>query len=79
MQCSVCKKNPAIIFANKIDENGKNTLEGFCYNCAKQKGINPLEVLAKQSAVLEGDNVNLEEMTSQFEDIFKDLARKFKC
>lgn len=74
MQCSICKKNTAIIFINKQDENGNTTLEGFCYNCAKEKGINPLEVLAKQSMALEGDNINLEEMTGQFEDIFKDLT-----
>ncbi len=77
MQCSNCKKNVAIIFINKTDEKGNSSLEGYCYNCAKEKGINPLEVLAKQSMALEGDNINLEEMTSQFEDIFKDLANNF--
>ena len=74
MLCSVCKKNTAIIFVNKQDEKGEQSLEGFCYNCAKEKGINPLDVLAKQSTVLEGDSVNLEDMTAQFETIFKDLT-----
>lgn len=74
MQCSVCKKNTAIIFVNNQDQEGNTTLEGFCYNCAKEKGINPLEVLAKQSVALEGDSMNLDEMTNQFEDIFKDLT-----
>lgn len=74
MQCCVCKKNTAIIFVNKLDEKGNNTLEGFCYNCAKEKGINPLDVLAKQSMALDGDHINLEEMSGQFEDIFKDLT-----
>ena len=74
MLCSVCKKNTAIIFTNKQNEKGENSLEGFCYNCAKEKGINPLEVLAKQSTILEGDNINLEDMTAQFETIFKDLT-----
>ena len=74
MLCSVCKKNTAIIFVNKQNEKGEQSLEGFCYNCAKEKGINPLEVLAKQSTVLEGDPVNLEDMTAQFETIFKDLT-----
>ena len=75
MQCSVCKKNPAIIFVNKQDSEGNNKLEGFCYNCAKQKGINPLETLANQSMALEADNINLDDMASQFEDIFKDLTQ----
>lgn len=74
MLCSVCKKNTAIIFVNGKDDSGEDKLEGFCYNCAKKKGINPLEVLSKQSSILEGDNVNLEDMTSQFETIFKDLT-----
>lgn len=74
MLCSICNKNVAIIFTNKKDENGKTSLEGFCYNCAKEKGINPLEVLSEQANLLEKDNVNLEEMTSQFEEIFKDLT-----
>ncbi len=74
MLCSICKKNPAIIFVNDKNDNGEDKLEGFCYNCAKEKGINPLEVLSKQSTILEGDKVNLEDMTSQFETIFKDLT-----
>ncbi len=75
MLCSVCKKNTAIIFVNGKDDKGNDKLEGFCYNCAKQKNINPLEVLSKQSTILEGDKINLEDMTNQFEDIFKDLTQ----
>lgn len=74
MLCSICKKNTAIIFVSKENSNSEDKLEGYCYNCAKEKGINPLDVLAKQSTALEGDNINLEDMTSQFEDIFKDLT-----
>ena len=70
MICSVCNKNTAVVFLNKI-ENGKKTVEGLCYNCAKEKGINPLEVLAKQSNLSEE---NLEDMSKQFEDIFNDIS-----
>ncbi len=73
MLCSECNQNPAILFYKKI-ENGKETMEGYCYNCAKKKGINPNEVLYKQNEILSKDNVNLEDMTKQFETIFKDLA-----
>ena len=72
MLCSVCNKNTAVIFINKI-ENGKNTVEGLCYNCAKEKGINPLEVLAKQSNLSEEE---LNDMSSQLENIFNDLIKK---
>ena len=73
MLCSECNKNPAILFYKKI-ENGKESMEGYCYDCAKKKGINPNEVLAKQNAILSNDKVNLSDMTEQFESIFKDLA-----
>ena len=73
MLCSECNKNPAILFYKKI-ENGKESLEGYCYNCAKAKGIDPNEVLYKQNEILSKDNVNLNDMTKQFETIFKDLA-----
>ena len=70
MLCSVCNKNTAVIFLNKI-ENGKSSVEGLCYNCAKEKGINPLEVLAKQSNLSEDE---LNDMSSQLENIFNDIT-----
>ncbi len=73
MLCSECNKKPAILFYKKI-ENGKETMEGYCYDCAKKKGIDPTEVLAKQSDILSKDKMNLSDMTKQFETIFKDLA-----
>ena len=73
MLCSECNKNPAILFYKKI-ENGKETLEGYCYDCAKKKGINPTEVLTNQNDILAKDKLNIGDMTKQFETIFKDLA-----
>ena len=73
MLCSVCKKNAAILFYNKV-ENGKETMEGLCYDCAKKKGINPLDVLSKQSDLLNKDKINLNDMSKQLETVFKDLA-----
>ena len=70
MICSVCNKNTAVVFINKI-ENNKKTVEGLCYNCAKEKGINPLEVLAKNANI---SNEELEDMSSQFENILKDFS-----
>ena len=70
MLCSVCKKNTAVVFINKIKDN-KNQLEGLCYDCAKKKGINPLDVLAKQANLSDDD---LDNMSKQFENIFKDLS-----
>ena len=73
MICSECKKNPAILFYEKI-YNGKSTMEGLCYDCAKKKGIDATEVLAKQQDLLSKDKINLADMNKQLENIFKDFA-----
>ena len=73
MLCSECNKNPAILFYKKI-ENGKESLEGYCYDCAKKKGINPTQVLTDQNNILSKDKININDMTQQFETLFKDLA-----
>ena len=75
MLCSLCNKNVAVIFINKV-ENGNSSLEGFCYSCAKQKGINPLETLAKQANLTDD---NLEDISKQFEDIFKDISQNISA
>jgi len=60
----------AVIFTKKIDDDNAG-MEGLCYTCAKEKGINPLEVLAKQANMSESD---LTDMSKQFESIFEDLS-----
>ena len=71
MLCSDCKKNNAVVFVNKKDTDGKNTLEGYCYDCAKKRGINPIDSLMKQANISEDD---LNNMTEQFESMFKDMS-----
>jgi len=73
MICSECNKNPAVIFYEKTDD-GKKTLAGLCYDCAKKKGIDATEVLARQQDILSKDKINLNDMNKQLESIFKDLA-----
>ena len=71
MLCSDCKKNNAVVFVNKKDNDGKNTLEGYCYDCAKKRGINPIDSLMKQANLSEDD---LNNMSQQFESMFKDMS-----
>ena len=75
MLCSKCKKNTAIIFINDINKEGKESIKGLCYECAKSEGIDALEVLAKQNDILGKDVVNLQDFSGQFENIFKDLSK----
>ena len=60
----------AVIFTKKIDGDN-SSMEGLCYNCAKELGINPLEVLAKQANLSEEE---LDDMSKQFENLFDDLS-----
>ena len=70
MLCSVCNKNTAVVFVNKV-EDGQKSVEGYCYNCAKEKGINPLEALAKNANI---SNAELEDMPTQIESLLKDFS-----
>ncbi len=64
--CSVCKKNTAVVFVNKIVD-GKPSIEGLCLACAKKKGINPLASMMKQYGASDED---IENMNEQFNEIF---------
>ena len=70
MLCSNCHKKMAVIFTKKIDGE-KSQVEGLCYDCAKEKGINPLEVLAKQANLSEDE---LNDISNQFENLFEDIS-----
>ncbi len=78
MLCSECNKNTAIIFISNTDKDGKDSLKGLCYDCAKAKGINPLEVLSKQNNILGNDIININDMSGQLETIFKDLSKSLE-
>ena len=66
MLCSMCNKNPAIIFSSK-EENGQRKMEGLCINCAKKQGIDTDEILKAQ-------NGNAQNINAGLENLFKGLA-----
>ncbi len=69
MLCSVCKKNMAVIFVNKLDKDGKNpTLsEGLCLDCAKKRGIDPVKTVVDSVDNLTPEQ--MENLTKQFEGL----------
>ena len=69
MLCSVCHKNMAVIFTKKIDGN-KTSTEGLCMECARAKGINPIDILVKQANLSEDE---IKDLTSQFEGVFNEI------
>ncbi len=72
MLCSVCHKNMAVIFTKKIDGD-KTSTEGLCYSCAKERGINPVDLLLKQANLSEDE---VKDMAAQFEDLFGDITNE---
>lgn len=71
MLCSDCNKNAAVIFINKQNEKGEMKTEGYCYSCAKKRGINPLNSLTGNANLSETD---LNNMTEQLNEMFKDIS-----
>ncbi len=71
MLCSICNKNTAVIFINKQMPDNSIATEGLCYECAKKKGVNPLDALAKQANISDEDIKN---MTDQLENMLQDMS-----
>ena len=68
MLCSVCKKEQAIIFVNDPTKDDPKHVTGYCLNCAKEKGIKPL------NSVLSNNNIDLNNVAEQFESIFNNIS-----
>ncbi len=68
MLCSDCKKNTAVIFVNKPTKDGKTENVGYCYECAKKRGLNPFGNSTNFS------NADLNNMTNQLNAMFKDIS-----
>ena len=74
MVCIRCKKRPAIIFIQRM-ENGQMKQEGYCLHCARELHIKPVEDLMKQFGMSEQDMDNMEErMNSMLEEMGDDAA-----
>lgn len=68
MICSDCKKNTAVIFINKENKEGKFERVGYCYSCAKKRGLANLD---ENTAFSEQD---IQNMGAQLSDMLKDIS-----
>ena len=69
MVCARCKKRPAIIFIQRV-ENGQMKQEGYCLHCARELHIKPVDDLMKQFGMSEQDMDNMEDrMDSMMEEM----------
>ena len=72
MLCSVCKKEQAAIFITTPTEEDPKHVTGYCLNCAKEKGINPLH------SVLGDNDVDLKNVAEQFETMFNNISNNME-
>lgn len=71
MLCSVCNKNEAIIFVNEPTSDDPKHVTGYCFNCAKEKGIKPLNSATN-------NNIDLNSVAEQFESIFNNISNNME-
>ena len=64
MLCSICNKKPAVIFLHDANDKDPNHTVGYCIDCAKEKGINPLA----------NSNIDLNNVAEQFESILNNIS-----
>ena len=60
--CSICKKNPAVVFVSRSDGT-KMINEGYCLPCAIKQNITPVNQLADQFGI---DPAEIENMVAGF-------------
>ena len=65
MLCSRCKRRTAVVFVSSGKDS--SSAEGFCFSCAKEVGIKPLQNLMDKMNI---SGEELESMGEQFSDAF---------
>ena len=72
MLCSICKHEQAVIFINTPTEKDPKQVTGYCLNCAKEKGIKPLQ------SVLGNNDIDLANVAEQFEAMFNNISNNME-
>lgn len=66
--CAICKERPAVVFVSKSD--GQNVInEGYCFKCATESGIAPINQIAEQFGITQDD---IKEMTAGIQEALSD-------
>ena len=71
MLCSDCKKNTAVIFIDKKNEDGKTEKVGYCYKCAKKRGISVANTKSNDQSAKD-----LENLSTRLSGLLTDLTSK---
>lgn len=68
MLCAKCKKRMAVVFMQR-QENGETINEGYCFTCAKDMGIKPVNDLIAQMGISEDDIDAMSEQLVEMGDV----------
>lgn len=63
--CDICKKNVAVVFVSKI-QNNQHSQIGYCIPCAKIAGISPIDHMIKESGISDDELGNINNQMGQF-------------
>ena len=71
--CSKCGKYPAVVYITKVEGN-KTTNEGYCFACAKELNLPPLNQMIENLGMQEGNLDSLNEQMSEFMGNIENLS-----
>ena len=74
MLCSRCKKNPAVVFVQKM-ENNKSVQEGLCLKCALELNIPPVRQMIDQMGLTEQD---IDDAMEQMNEMMNSMGDDFE-
>ena len=72
MKCSDCNKNDAVVFIDIDDNKGNKQKIGYCFTCAKKRGINPVGSGFNNIKNLSDEDIK--NMTTQLNNMLKDIS-----
>jgi len=72
MLCADCKKNEAVVFLNKM-ENDKYKIIGLCMDCAKKRGLEPNSFSMNNLPIEDMDEDSLNDLNSQIGSLLKNV------
>ncbi len=74
MLCCKCKKNLAVVYISRMDEEGKAVNEGYCLTCAKELNIGPVNEMMEKMGInpeeMDGLNKEMSAMMEEMGDQF---------
>jgi len=65
MMCTRCKQRPAVVFVTRM-EGGQSANEGYCLNCAKELGIQPVNQFLEKFGIHDED---MEQINEQMQEM----------